>query len=197
MPAPERLRRVRARTSGEANVTDIKIRACWGFVAGKRIFWGEKEGVGERGSRLYWEAAEQSSPRDPGLRDTRKTEEPRPPQISPSDPPALLRPPEGDDEETPTSRIAEGAQATAKVEARLRGEKSRTTSEKKLFPHLSGVYRDFLPVNGTREGCEETKTATEYTAAHGLLLLEEIQKLSDAYTLDDTETIRIKTRRRG
>ena len=39
---------------------------------------------------------------------------------------------------------------------------------------------------------------TEYTAAHGLLLLEEIQKeFSDSYTLDDTEIIRIKTSRKG
>ena len=56
--------------------------------------------------KLHREAAEQSSPCDPGLRDTRKTEEPRPPQISPSDPQALLRPPEGDDEEAPTVSLS-------------------------------------------------------------------------------------------
>ena len=33
---------------------DIKIRACWGFVAGKHIFWGEKEGVGGRRKQGSW-----------------------------------------------------------------------------------------------------------------------------------------------
>ena len=48
--------------------------------------------------KLHWEAAEQSSPRDPGPRDTSNNEEPQPTQISPSDPQTLLRCPEGDKE---------------------------------------------------------------------------------------------------
>ena len=59
------------------------------------------------------------------------------------------------------SRVIEWTQATAKVVGRLRGEKTRTTSRLKLFPHLSGLYSDFLPLNGMREGCEETETGVE------------------------------------